>query len=81
MPVTGKSEVIREEGQDKDAYSVSFTNGAKEQLEELKTFLKVTELTDVVKVAIALVQRIKEEREKQNTEGQNAATETSEVRG
>ena len=64
MPVTGKNEKVQEEGQEKDAYSVSFTNGAKEQLDELQRFFKASDATETVKLAISFLQRIKETEEK-----------------
>ena len=63
MPVTGKDEIIKEEGQDKNAYTVSFTNGAKEQLDELQKFFDASNHTETVKLAISFLQRIKENEE------------------
>lgn len=66
MPVTGKNQKIQEDGQEKDALVVSITNGAKTQLEELQTFFKAPDMLDVVKLGISVLQRIKEQQEKEN---------------
>lgn len=68
MPVTAQTKKIEEEGQEKDALVVSITNGAKQQIEELQAFFKTPDTLEVVKLGISVLQKIKEqqEREKQN---------------
>lgn len=61
MAITGKKTEITEQGERKEALSVSFTNGALEQLETLRRFLGSDDPIEVVKVGIAFVQRLKEE--------------------
>ncbi len=73
MPVTGKSEVIKEEGQDKDAFTVSFTNGAKEQLEELRKYFDTPTDLDLIKLGISILQSAKERKERQEKEKTNAS--------
>lgn len=68
MPITGKSEKIQEEGQEKDATTISFTNGAKEQLEELRKHFNSPDFTEVVKLGISLLQRIKDSEEEKKKE-------------
>jgi hypothetical protein len=66
MPIT--SSVIKDykdnDGSLKEALSFTFTNGAKEQLTELKTFFKQADELEVLKLAISSVQRFKEQQEK-----------------
>lgn len=64
MPVTGKNEKVHEEGLEKDALVVSFTNGAKEQIEELKKHFNAPTELEVVKLGISLLQSLKEKGEK-----------------
>ncbi|QQG38300.1 MAG: hypothetical protein HYS26_01995 [Candidatus Kaiserbacteria bacterium] len=60
MAITSKKEEVVEGGAKKDALTVSFTNGALEQLESLKKFIGSDDPLEVVKVGIAFVQRAKE---------------------
>ncbi len=73
MSVNQRTEKITEDGQEKDAFVVTFTNGAKQQLQELQTFFKAPDLLEVVKLGISFLQRIKENREneeKKKAEGE-----------
>jgi hypothetical protein len=63
MPITGESKKITEEGTEKDAFQVSFTNGALVQLENLKNHFKQSDLTEAVKLGISFLQQIKERNE------------------
>jgi len=68
MSVTSENKKVQEDGQEKDAVTITFTNGAKQQLEELKNFLnKPTEL-DVIKLGISLLENYKEEKAKKEQE-------------
>jgi hypothetical protein len=60
MPVTGESRQINEGGSPKEAFTVNFTNGALDQLKELQLFFNEKELIGVVQLAIAFLQRVKE---------------------
>jgi hypothetical protein len=64
MSVTSRNEKVQEEGQEKDAFTVSFTNGAKDQLEELRVHYKASDLLELIKLGISFLQRIKENDEK-----------------
>lgn len=64
MPVNGKVEKITEDGAERDALVVTFTNGAKEQIAELKTFFKQPDDLELVKLGISLLQNIKEQEDK-----------------
>lgn len=60
MPIQGEQTTKNEDGVDKDAYTVAFTNGALAELEELKTKLGLADLEAVVKLSIALLRRLEE---------------------
>lgn len=60
MPLKSEETKVIEEGRDKNAFVVTFTNGALEQLEELKAFLGVADKMDVIKMAVSVVQNIKD---------------------
>ncbi len=63
MGLTGESKQIQEDGENKDAFVISFTNGALSQLQSLKDFLGADDPIEVVKVGISFLQKIKEEKE------------------
>lgn len=60
MPITSKNELVKEEGQDKEAFTISFTNGAKQQLQELQKHFKKDSTEEVVKYAIGVLERLKQ---------------------
>ncbi len=60
MPVTAAKKKVQEKGLEKDALIVSFTNGAKAQVEELQKFINAGDPIDVIKLGISFVQRLKE---------------------
>lgn len=62
MAITSEKTNINEDGQDKPALVISVTNGALEQLEDLKRFIGAEDTLEVVKVGIALIQKLKEEK-------------------
>ena len=61
MQVSGRNKVIK--GKSDDAYTVSFTDDAKRQIDELKEFFKARDATETIKIAISFLQRIKEREE------------------
>ncbi len=61
MPIQGKNETIKEEGQDKDAFTVTFTNGAKQQINDLKDFFNQSDELELIKLAISLLENIREQ--------------------
>lgn len=63
MALTSEEKVICENGEDKQGVAVYFTNGALQQLQELKAFFHVSSDLETVKVAISFLQQIKEQRE------------------
>lgn len=69
MPVNSKSEKVHEDGQEKDALILTFTNGAKEQIEELKNFLNADTELDVIKTGISILQNWKQSKEKEQRAG------------
>jgi hypothetical protein len=69
MPVKGTYNKVDEDGVQKDAFIVTFTNGAKDQIEELKNFFKKTEDIEVITLAISFMQKIKEIEEKKSKNG------------
>lgn len=66
MPIVGENKKITEEGNEKDAFVVSFTNGALEQLGEFRDFFKQTNLEEVVKLAVSFLQQIREMKERED---------------
>lgn len=65
MSLTGEEKKITENGEEKDGLAVYFTNGALQQLQELKAFFKVSNDLETVKVAISFLQQIKERQERE----------------
>jgi hypothetical protein len=64
MPLNSEEKKVTEEGKDKNALMITFTNGALAQLEELKSFLKVNDKIDVIKFGMSMIQNLKEQEEK-----------------
>lgn len=64
MPVSSQNVTTTEDGQEKAALQVTFTNGAKQQLEDLMTFYKTPDTLEVIKLAIGLLQKFKETEQK-----------------
>jgi hypothetical protein len=60
MSMTSHKDTVQEDGVDKEAYVVSFTNGAYKELEELQRKLKLKDVDTVLKVAVAVLKRIPE---------------------
>lgn len=57
MPQTGRRKTIKKDGVEQESYTVTFTNGALQELEELKESIGAPDLNSVLKVAIGLVKR------------------------
>lgn len=75
MGITGEKKTINEAGQDKEGYSVLFTNGAYDQLKELTKFLKdeglpINDELDAIKFGIGYIQYIKEEKSNKEPSGE-----------
>lgn len=68
MPVTSKNETVQEEGQEKQAITFTFTNGAKQQIEELQAFFKQPDSLEIIKLAISVLQKVKEMEEQKRDE-------------
>jgi hypothetical protein len=60
MPQTGSKTTVNEDGVEKDAYTVTFTNGALQELEDLKTKMGAPSLDSVVQIAIGVLRRLEE---------------------
>ena len=60
MPLHGEKTTVKEDGVDKDAYTITFTNGALAELEELQNSLNLEDVDTVLKVAIALLKKVEE---------------------
>lgn len=60
MPLHGQKTTVNEDGVDKDAYTVVFTNGALKELEDLQASLKLDDIDTVLKVGIALLTKMEE---------------------
>lgn len=71
MPITGKQDQITEEGNEKTAFVVTFSNGALEQLETLKAHYNQADLTEVIKLGVSFLQQIKERKEEQLRHSKN----------
>lgn len=63
MALNGKEEVLKDGGVEKPQFIATFDNGTLEQLEELKTFFKQADKTELIRLAISLLQRTKEAQE------------------
>ncbi len=71
MSIKGSNKTIQEDGEQKDAFTVTFTNGAREQLLALTDHFEADGELDLVRNAIGFLQKLKEmdeEKEKQNNE-------------
>jgi hypothetical protein len=68
MPASQDKLKIQEDGQEKEAVILKFTNGAKTQLEELKNFLHVSSELEVIKFGISVLENYKNEKKKKETE-------------
>lgn len=58
MPQTGQKTTVNEDGVDKDAYTVTFTNGALAELEDIQSSMKADDLDSVLRVAIGVLKRL-----------------------
>lgn len=58
--MTGTPTTVKEDGVDKDAYTVAFTNGALEELEQLQEKMHLPDLESVVKLSIAVLRKLQE---------------------
>jgi hypothetical protein len=66
MPIDSQLKTIDKNGEMKEEFSVSFTNGALEQVRELQKFFKTPDEISVVKMGISLLQKYMEESSKDN---------------
>lgn len=64
MVTTSEEKIIKEGEVEKQGFSVTFTNGTLQQLEELKDFFKTTDKLGVIKLGISVLQNAKEAQEK-----------------
>lgn len=62
MPVEQNFQKIERDGTTKEEFTVAFTNGALEQLRDLKKFLNAPDELTVVKLGISILQKAKEEK-------------------
>lgn len=62
MPIQSEEKKIDENGEQKDALAVTFTNGAKQQISELKDFFNQSSELELIKLAISVLQEAKESR-------------------
>ena len=60
MPISIKQDTVTENGEQFDASIVTFTNGAKKQLEDLQKFFNMSDSVDVVKLGISILQGVYE---------------------
>ena len=65
MSLTGKEQKVNEQGEEKDAFVVHFTNGALQQLEELTSFFEKEDKLETLEMAISFLQLVKN-REKES---------------
>ena len=68
MSVTSEEKTINENGENKAGLAVYFTNGAWQQLQELKAFFKTQTDLDAIKLGISFLQQVKESRESKKTD-------------
>lgn len=67
MAVNSEEKIIKEGAEEKKGFSVTFTNGTLQQLEELKDFFKKPDKLEVIKLGISILQQAKESQEKKNS--------------
>jgi hypothetical protein len=61
MPTTEEKKLVKnEDGKDTLEYNFKFTNGAVEQLEELKKYFNKNELIEIIELGISVLQRAKD---------------------
>lgn len=60
MPLDSSRTTKIEDGQEKECLRIDFTNGALQQLEDLKSLVKSDDAVDVIRSAISLMQKIKD---------------------
>jgi hypothetical protein len=68
MSQVGRSTTVHENGVEKPAYTVSFTNGALAELESLQQKLGAPDLDSVIRIAIGVIRRISESNEPRSSE-------------
>lgn len=66
MALDSEEKIIKDGGTEKKGFSVTFTNGTLEQLEELKEFFKKADKLEVIKLGISVLQQAKEAKEAQD---------------
>ncbi len=73
MALKGEIKKIKDGGVEKEQFVVEFTNGTYEQIKEIKNFLvkegvilDTASLEKVIEVAIAFIERLKENKNKEN---------------
>ena len=60
MPVRGNLNTQNVDGEDQDTYTVTFTNGALKELEQLKDSMKAPDLDSVLQIAIGVLKRFQQ---------------------
>lgn len=55
MGTQAQKTTVNENGEEKDALQITFTNGALAELEDLAKYLKTDDLVEVVRIGIALL--------------------------
>lgn len=65
MPIESEKKVEKVDGVDRDKLVLTFSNGALEQLSDLKKHFNLSDDTDVVKFGISMLQKFKENDEKE----------------
>ena len=71
MPTKSENTTVQENGSDKEALQLTFTNGSLQQLKDLASFLKVTEPAQVIEKAIGIIQQVKDMEDKRKTDISN----------
>lgn len=66
MGLTAEDTQVNEEGKNKDAFVLTFTNGALQQLEELTAHFKKENKLELMKMAISVLQLVKERDDKES---------------
>ncbi len=69
MPVTNEKKMeMQEDGTEKEVLTLKFSNGALQQIEDLAKFIGTNDSVDVIKLGISFLQKVKEDKEKSNSE-------------
>jgi hypothetical protein len=68
MPIDGHIEKVQKDAAEKEIFSVTFSNGAWQQLKDLKQVFDAPDELSIVKLGISILEKAREEKEKSKKE-------------